>query len=843
MSDDGMLLNFSIGDGPLIQRQKLTGGSWRARRDVERLSRQRSRKKEGPKEGLKPADEHVKFDARSNVAEDVNTRPPKRQRVAIGRSVPRTKDQQLDQNHSNDFRGAEKQVISSLFRFNPSSTTKPETQANSKTDVEHIEPSNAPLSGELENFTSLGLSIPLATHLTQKLAIKKPTAIQKAAVTSLVTEDSDVFMQAETGSGKTLAYVLPMVQRIMDLSPVSDPMNVESAEERKGGVHRDSGLFAIILTPTRELSRQVSSVISSILPPYLVSGTVIGGEKKKSEKARLRKGLNILIATPGRLADHLEHTEALDTSRVRWLVLDEGDRLMELGFEEDIKKIVSRLDFRFGKGSKDAQEAIPNLPLKRITVLCSATMKMDVQRLGEISLKDARHVHADRADEREDEENDGLGDTNGENEPKEFTAPAQLKQSYIVVPGKLRLVTLMATLKQTFARKGAVHKVIAFISCADSVDFHFDVLTRPADTASPDAPDGEEGGLASPADDEETSKAPKTNNRHVKADPVWERQKLHLDSKWRLSNKSTHLDVSNIVTSAHSPYISPPGSSAPDQVTIYRLHGSLPPSLRTSTLKAFYSAITPAVLLCTDVASRGLDVPNVDLVIEFDPAFSRDDHLHRIGRTARAGKDGRACVYLMPGVEEGYVDILAKDRRGGASALGRSDADDMLKKAFSNTSATANRNKSDPKDWEEQATNVQLDIERWILSTPMMIEKARKGYQSHIRAYATHVSGERQYFDIKELHLGHLAKAFGLRDRPSMVNVPGMRPGAGSRDVRRPVRNADGGKLKGDGKRVKASGFDKEDMASGMVDVGEGARKMKAKVKGMMGGADEFNLG
>jgi len=129
----------------------------------------------------------------------------------------------------------------------------------------------------------------------------------------LIKENSDAFIQAETGSGKTLAYLLPIVQRIIELSETLKKQNVEDGLD---AVHRDSGLFAIILAPTRELSKQIALVLESLLrcAHWIVAGTVIGGEKKKSEKARLRKGINILVATPGRLADHLEHTERLNVS-------------------------------------------------------------------------------------------------------------------------------------------------------------------------------------------------------------------------------------------------------------------------------------------------------------------------------------------------------------------------------------------------------------------------------------------------------------------------------------------------------------------------------------------------
>ena len=811
MADDGMLLNFSIGEMPLVQKQKLKGGSWRARRDVYRLSKRSLNAKAsnqstnaGEPIVLRATSDQGKVVQRSGI--DSILRPTKRQKTENASRTERSEIQRSKEDHIGDSRAGDKQVISSLFRFNPTSTTKTLSNSESTRPQADIAPSNAPLPSELENFTSLGVTRSLAAHLTQKLAIKRPTAIQKSAIPTLLKDDSDVFIQAETGSGKTLAYVLPLVQRIMELAPTAST-SADNQNEGKGeGIHRDSGLFAVILTPTRELSRQVSNVLSSVLPPYLVCGTVIGGEKKKSEKARLRKGLNVLIATPGRLADHLDHTEALDVSRVRWLVLDEGDRLMELGFEEEIKKIVSKLDFRLQKSLKEVSAMVlPKLPTRRITVLCSATMRMDVQRLGEISLKDARHIKADTSDELQDQ------DTVAKDldDKAEFTAPAQLKQSFAVTPAKLRLVTLMAMLKQTFARAGAVTKVIIFLSCADSVDFHFDVLTRiPEDSVSHGKSDTKDTGP--PLHTIRNSHKPQSS-----------------------SVTSNPSDISSIKTFNPSYYISPTLS---DQVTVYRLHGSLPPSLRTSTLKSFYSSVTPAILLCTDVASRGLDLPNVDLVIEFDPAFSRDDHLHRIGRTARAGKDGRACVFLMPGAEEGYVDILAQERRDGAAGVRRSDADEILKKAFSPTAMPHNRDaKTDHKSWEDAATNAQLDIERWILTSPSILEKARRAYTSHVRAYATHVVAERKYFDLKELHLGHLAKAFGLRDRPGVVNVRGIRAGS---DKRRPPKTAESSRREG-----RAGVGEREDVVPGTVDIGEMARKMRAMGRGVMGGVDEFNLG
>jgi ATP-dependent RNA helicase DDX31/DBP7 len=642
---------------------------------------------------------------------------------------------------------------------------------------EQIEPTNAPLTAEQEGLIKLGLVPTLAAHLTTKMSINAPTAIQKAAIPSLLVSDADAFIQAETGSGKTLAYVLPIVQRIMQMS------------EQEKRMHRDSGLFAIILAPTRELSKQISVVLENVLrcAYWLVPGIVTGGEKKKSEKARLRKGLNILVATPGRLADHLDHTEVLDVSRVRWLVLDEGDRLMELGFEEDIKKIMSKLDFAM----KSKQHVITGLPSTRINILCSATMKMDVQRLGEMSLKDAVHIQAQSGQASGVDSHSANGNA--------FSAPAQLKQSYAIVPAKLRLVALVAHLKRTFVRRGAISKAIVFMSCADTVDFHFEIFTR---------------------------KAPTSQNSKDEAVPTSSRQP---DSKSHKAQSSAHSEPQ---TSGRSPLI----SNSQTSVKVYRLHGSLAQAVRTETLRKFSHDSEPAVLICTDVASRGLDVPNVDLVIEYDPPFSKEEHLHRIGRTARAGRDGRATIFLLPGCEEGYIDLLKDGRRDGGIGLIRHVANDLLRKGFV---IKDDYRREKEAGWEDRATEWQLEVERWVLDSPKMLEMARRAFQSHVRAYTTHVAAERHVFDMKQLHLGHLCKAFGLRDKPGNINVPGMRQTAAKmKNVRRKV---------GRGKEERTNGTVEQGDPEVLdvldeQDAEQARRAMRMKAKMMSGGASEFNL-
>lgn len=785
MADDGLILNFEIPKGPITAKTVFRGGPWKERRRVE--LRQQNR--------LPPRSSHKSNGSHAaEPATDANIVP-----VAKRRKIesPRTNRIGSAVEGLREARSAavQKGIISSLFSSNPSSKIVFEDAAPA--DAAPVEPSNAPLTDEQLNFVKLGLSTQIATHLTNNLSISAPTGIQKAAIPLLLHDESDAFIQAQTGSGKTLAYVLPIVDRILKLSTEAAP------------IRRDSGLFAIIMAPTRELCKQIFVVLDSVLRchPHIVAGAVMGGEKKKSEKARLRKGMNILVATPGRLADHFSHTEVLDVSSVRWLVLDEGDRLMELGFEEDIKRILSRLDFRLKNPKGDVIKALPS---KRISILCSATMRGDVQELGELSLKEAQHITADPSDTAEQTPGKDTGAIN-------FTVPAQLKQNYIVVPAKLRLVTLYALLKKNFSRCPEEMKMIVFFSCADSVDFHFHVLSR---TDKKDTNSDEKG--TTPSKPVSTASKPII--------------KTHRDHALAKANKQS--------IAAETPTSNPaPSISSAHPVTVFRLHGSLSQAIRTSTLAAFSKCKTPALLLCTDIASRGLDLPHVDRIIEFDPAFSREEHLHRVGRTARAGRDGHASVFLMPGCEENYVEVLRAEREAAELGLNLKGltVESVLKTSFVSASSTvaeppSKKRKSDEHPvWEQNATDFQLDTERWALEDAAILESARRAFQSHIRAYATHVKDERNWFDIKALHLGHLAKAFGLRDKPSKVNVPGMRSSAVN--VKSDRKKAGGSRM---ARKEKEGGG--EESNANLVELGEARSKMRRM--GMMGGsgADEFNL-
>ena len=189
-------------------------------------------------------------------------------------------------------------------------------------------------------------------------------------------------------------------------------------------------------------------------------------------------------------------------------------------------------------------------------------------------------------------------------------------------------------------------------------------------------------------------------------------------------------------------------------------------------------------------------------------------------------------IFLMPGCEEGYVDIL---KEGRPRNLTRHVASELLRKGFSAEAGVVV-----DQDWEDRATDWQLNIERWAIEHPRHLEQARSAFQSHIRAYATHVSAERAIFDMQQLHLGHLAKAFALRDKPGSLRVPDLRPGQEARNKTKEARKAKAGRDAGSLSNRPRS--ENAFAALETTDEQDTRRRMQAKMKSLTG-SSEFNLG
>ncbi|KAK9708093.1 ATP-dependent RNA helicase dbp7 [Basidiobolus ranarum] len=687
-----------------------------------------------------------------------------------------------------------KAIVSSLFTRNP--VIPKEFMLRQLPSDKNEIPSNGIIT-DPTTFAGIGLDSDLSDHLTEKLNIAKPTTVQVRAIPLLLGpsedkpgegRDVDIVVQAETGSGKTLTYLLPIVHRLLTLSTV-DPEN-----PRPIPFSRSVGTLAIILAPTRELARQILDVLEKLLNiptckqagkrriHWIVPGVVIGGDKKKSEKERLRKGTNILVSTPGRLLDHLKNTQSFNVDNLKWLVLDEADRLLDLGFEEDLKSIISILDER-SKACLDKNTIkikSPVWPKRRLNILCSATLRDNVKRLAGQSLTEPLFVRGSglvQSAKTIDQTEDGAEDQ----EDEQFSTPNQLKQMYIPTPSKLRLVTLAAILKSAFAKRFGQQqqgKVVVFHSCCDSVDFYHKIFAQTGKVVEVEEESDE---------DEFKSKFKKKNANFSKI-----KNKDEAPATEAKKKPEPTFEVSEVIPKA----------------ALFKLHGNLPQNIRTQTYFEFCKAES-GVLFCTDVAARGLHLPDVSLIVQFDPPTDLKDYVHRVGRTARLGRAGEAYLLLLPSEIE-YLDIL--------KGQGLQPEGVKLEKILSSLS---------PKgvEYEQAATELQNEFERFVLSDPNRLLLARKSYSASIRAYATHTATERHIFHIKKLHLGHWAKSFALREAPTNVGDANKRT-AKAKSVIKKKRNIKNDQIK-KGKDLKRK-LDSSEFAIGLVS-GPTTKKGKKK--------------
>ncbi|KAL3674429.1 hypothetical protein V7S43_000382 [Phytophthora oleae] len=504
----------------------------------------------------------------------------------------------------------------------------------------------------------------------------RPTNVQVQTIPS-VLKGNDILVKSETGSGKTLSYLLPIVQKLQAVSP---------------RIQRQDGCMALVLAPTRELCTQILETANKLIQPFvfLVPGAIIGGEKKKAEKARLRKGITILIATPGRLADHLVNTQSFNYSKLQFLVLDEADRLLDMGFEKQITQILTILD-----GKKALQ--------KRQNVLVSATINSGVEQLAKMSLSNPVLIDADAV-------------TSGEEPPstiksasqEKFSTPHQLMQHFMLVPPKARLCALTCFLREElrYAPRDSKKdgpgkcKIVVFLSTCDAVDFHYSLFRKCAwpsgKGSSEDAESAGDNGVASLF-----------------------------------------------------------GSQGP----VFRLHGNIPQQERVTTFKSFCSS-SSGVLLCTDVAARGLNLPTVKWIVQYDPPTETRDYVHRVGRTARSGNQGSSLLFLMPSESE-YLNYLSKQGlKLNALSLEKTIARVGKHGGFLTTSRKKLLH-------EVVQGDLQFLYEQTLLADKELFELACQAFHSFVRSYATHSSDTRSIFHVRSLHFGHVAKSFALRDPPA----------------------------------------------------------------------------
>ncbi|OKL59694.1 ATP-dependent RNA helicase dbp4 [Talaromyces atroroseus] len=449
----------------------------------------------------------------------------------------------------------------------------------------------------LESFSDLPLSDPTASGLAAS-HFKSLTDIQSRSI-PYALKGKDILGAAKTGSGKTLAFLVPILENLY----------------RKSWTEYD-GLGAIILSPTRELAIQIFEVLRKVGRYHTFSaGLVIGGKSLKEEQERLGR-MNILVCTPGRMLQHLDQTADLDVYNLQMLVLDEADRIMDMGFQHTVDAIVD------------------HLPKTRQTLLFSATQTKKVSDLARLSLQDPEYVAV--------------------HEAATSATPATLQQHYIITPLPEKLDTLFS-----FIRSNLKAKTIVFMSSGKQVRFVYESL------------------------------------RHLQ-----------------------------------------PG------IPLLHLHGRQKQGGRLDITTRFAQA-KHAVLFSTDVAARGLDFPAVDWVIQLDCPEDADTYIHRVGRTARYERNGRAVLFLDPSEESGMLKRL-----------------EQKKVPIEKINVKARKQQS-----------VKDQLQNMCFKDPELKYLGQKAFISYVKSI--HVQKDKEIFKVKELPLDAFAASLGLPGAPRIKFIKG----------------------------------------------------------------------
>jgi len=362
------------------------------------------------------------------------------------------------------------------------------------------------LSSELNDqtlplaFAQLQLAAPLARAISE-LGYETMTPIQAQAI-PVVLQGRDVMGAAQTGTGKTAAFALPLLQRML-------------AHENSSTSPARHPVRALVLLPTRELADQVAQAIKDYaVHTQLRSAVVFGGIDMKPQTLELKKGVEILVATPGRLLDHLEAKNTV-LNQVEYVVLDEADRMLDIGFLPDLERILAYL------------------PKQRITLLFSATFSPEIKRLAGSYLQQPVTIEVARSN----------------------AAASTVEQHFYSVEGE--------------EKRHALHQIL--------------------------------------------------RQRELKQAFVF------VNSKLGCARLARSLEREGLNTTA--------------------LHGDKSQDERLKALDSFKSGAVD-LLVCTDVAARGLDIKDVPAVFNFDIPFNAEDYVHRIGRTGRAGLPGLAVSFV-----------------------------------------------------------------------------------------------------------------------------------------------------------------------------------------------------
>ncbi len=449
-----------------------------------------------------------------------------------------------------------------------------------------------PKRTDIKNFADLPLSA-ITTKGLEASHFKSLTDIQAKAI-PLGLKGHDILGAAKTGSGKTLAFLIPVLENLY----------------RQKWTELD-GLGALIISPTRELAIQIFEVLRKIGRYHTFSaGLVIGGRSLQEERERLGR-MNILVCTPGRMLQHMDQTAAFEVDNLQLLVLDEADRIMDMGFQSSVDAILD------------------HLPKTRQTMLFSATQTKKVADLARLSLKDPEYVAV--------------------HETALSATPSTLKQHYVITPLPEKLNTLFS-----FIRANLKAKVLVFLSSGKQVRFVYESFRR----LQPGIP------------------------------------LLHLHGRQK---QTARLDITSK-----------------------------------------FSASKNSCLFATDIVARGLDFPAVDWVIQLDCPEDADTYIHRVGRTARYERDGRAVLFLDPSEEESMLKRL-----------------ELKKVPIEKINVRQKKQQS-----------IQNQLQNMCFQDPELKYLGQKAFVSYTRSIF--VQKDKEIFDINKIDLEGFAASIGLPGAPKI---------------------------------------------------------------------------
>ncbi|RCK56023.1 Pre-mRNA-splicing ATP-dependent RNA helicase PRP28 [Candida viswanathii] len=388
---------------------------------------------------------------------------------------------------------------------------------------------------------------PRLVSLIHKLGFHEPTSVQRASVPLSLTK-RDVVGVAETGSGKTLAFLIPLLSYILSID--ENYMKFEKAGNTPVG---------LVLAPTRELAIQITKEAERFCEKlgYVVLPIIGGHQYQNTINDIDRSGVHIIVATPGRLVDSIER-KIIDLGKCYYLIMDEADRMIDMGFEKDLNRIMEKLP-KSEKLLLGIDGRIFHLE-KRLTMMFTATISPPIEKITKSYLVDPGYVYIGGAGEALD----------------------NIEQQFEYLPS--------ATSETT-----KLNKLLKY------VERHMSTTRKPLIIIF-------------------------ANFKHV------------CDT---LSNELANNHFDNVV-----------------------IHGSKSQEARESAITQFRNHESE-ILIATDVAARGIDIPNVTLVINFQMVKKFDEYIHRIGRTGRAGNKGKSFTYISEQDTDVFIPLKKFLKKGG----------------------------------------------------------------------------------------------------------------------------------------------------------------------------------